>query len=47
MAEKLIDSSINIPMSLETLNKNKQNKVLKSIYWQYKSKYNPFNDKTL
>jgi hypothetical protein len=47
MAKKLIDSSINIPISLTTLNKNKQDRVLKSIYWQYKSKYNPFNDKTL
>lgn len=47
MAKKLINSSINIPTSLTSLNKNKQNKVLKSIYWRYRSKYNPFEDETL
>ena len=47
MSKKLINSSIEIPINIEKLNKEKQNRVLKAIKRRYNSNYNPFDDKTL
>jgi len=42
MIKKLIDPSIKIPIDLNKLNKNKQERVLKKIKRFYRTDYNPF-----
>jgi len=44
MAKKLINSSIKLPINLDKLNKNKQERVLKKIKRFYRTDYNPFKD---
>jgi hypothetical protein len=43
MAKKLIDPTIKIPIDLNKLNKNKQERVLKKIKGFYYTNYNPLN----
>lgn len=45
MVKKLINSSVEIPIDLNKLNKPKKEKVLKKIKRFYRSDYNPFKNK--